>query len=148
MRTQRNDNIMPLDVMSGGIKCTKCEGEIISNEYMHRRNQYTLSNLKRVLDHMLHVRNIMRRRSSSTGSKQHSDANQSTNSSMFTPPSRKKQRLVRVKKEEEQQSQSSVSVPTNYVPSTEILPWNILLRISIRMTSHVVNQLQECHRCE
>ena len=148
MRTQRNDNIMPLDVMSGGIKCTKCEGEIISNEYMHRRNQHTLSNLKRVLDHMLHVRNIMRRRSSSTGSKQHSDANQSTNSFMSTPPSRKKQRLVKVKKEEDQKSQSSPSVPTNNVPTTEILPWNVLLRISIRMTSHVVNQLQECHRCE
>jgi len=64
---------------------------------------------------------------------------QQATKSMSTP-SKKKQKI---KEEKSSPSKSTTEVANK--KDVDILPWNVLLRITIRMTAHVVNQLNGCN---
>jgi len=111
-----------------------CKREMVSVEDVHKRKEVSLSNLARVLNNMLHVRSVMGRRGSVNMQQQ-----QQATKSMSTP-SKKKQKI---KEEKSSPSKSTTEVANK--KDVDILPWNVLLRITIRMTAHVVNQLNGCN---
>jgi len=107
-----------------------------SAQDVHKRKEASLSNLGRALHNMLHVRGIMRKRGS--GNMQHQKQAVATKST----PSKKKQRIVKEEKTSQSPAKSNTAAVANK-KDVDILPWNVLLRITIRMTSHVVNQLNK-----
>jgi len=113
----------------GAKKCPKCNGKIaIAN--VQQMKQF-LSRFTLVLDRMIRCRSIMRRRMHK------SDAFESS----FSLP--KKQRLSK-------EEQKPPLAPKE--ASVEILPWNVLLRVTIRIASYVARQLHpsrdsQCCKC-
>lgn len=101
---------------------TKPEGERI-----HQQSQHGFSNLARALERMLRTRNVMRQ------GRQRNIHQLSSNSKSSSSTLMLEQKLI---KHEHQQITT-----TDNMTRTEILPWNVLLRITIRMASFVANQL-------
>jgi hypothetical protein len=88
------------------------------NEILHQsHSRYAISNLARALERMLHARNVMKQG-------RHRHSNYISSVSEQKP----------IKKEH-------APVATDQKGRIEILPWNVILRISIRMAAFVANQL-------
>mmetsp|Transcript_38290 Transcript_38290/g.92360 ORF Transcript_38290/g.92360 Transcript_38290/m.92360 type:complete len:1482 (-) Transcript_38290:9-4454(-) len=109
-------------------KCEKCEGRTAADNHIRGIRLGYLHNLDCALEFMLRTRNSMRRRA-------HAEAaiGKTIKSAASTPPPKKQRR-----------AEGNVS--------SEILPWNVLLRITVRLASHVASQLSlhpvSIRRCE
>ena len=119
----------------GNTSSLDCNKRKLSAKDAYKQKEASLSNLARVLNNMLHVRGVMRRRGSSCMQQQ-----QQVAAATKSPHSKKKQRMVKEEKPSQSPAKSTTAAVANK-KEVDILPWNVLLRITIRITAHVVKQL-------
>ena len=119
--------------------CAKCKGQVVSedecNTVQNKRNRL-LANLATALQHMLETRTKMHHVAyqSSMHERYIQQESGSITNKLSTP-------TKRARLEVDQSEQKS-----HHHPSTEIiLPWNVLLRIAIRMASSVSRQYHSCN---